>query len=82
MSDIVTGQDADFREGLLVAEYNHALANTLGNLVNRTLNMIQRFGQGVINSIGLATLAESEVRSHLQTWSEDELEAGRTFYKR
>jgi methionyl-tRNA synthetase len=81
ISEIATGSDADFSEGLLVADYNHALANTLGNLVNRTLNMIQRFGQGVINSIGLATLAESEVRSHLQTWSEDELEAGRTFYK-
>jgi len=81
ISEIATGSDADFSEGLLVADYNHALANTLGNLVNRTLNMIHRFGQGVINSIGLATLAESEVRSHLQTWSEDELEAGRTFYK-
>jgi methionyl-tRNA synthetase len=81
ISEIATGSDADFSERLLVADYNHALANTLGNLVNRTLNMIQRFGQGVINSIGLATLAESEVRSHLQTWSEDELEAGRTFYK-
>jgi len=81
ISEIATGSDADFSEGLLVADYNHTLANTLGNLVNRTLNMIHRFGQGVINSIGLATLAESEVRSHLQTWSEDELEAGRTFYK-
>ena len=81
ISEIATGSDADFSEGLLVADYNHALANTLGNLVNRTLNMIHRFRQGVINSIGLATLAESEVRSHLQTWSEDELEAGRTFYK-
>src|SRR6266403_356401 len=81
MSEIATGSDADFSEGLLVADYNHALANTLGNLVNRTLNMIHRFRQGVINSISLATLAESEVRSHVQTWSEDELEAGRTFYK-
>jgi len=81
MSEIATGSDADFSEGLLVADYNHALANTLGNLVNRTLNMIHRFRQGVINSISLATLAESEVRSHVQTWSGDELEAGRTFYK-
>src|SRR6266404_637221 len=78
MNEIATGSDADFSEGLLVADYNHALANTLGNLVNRTLNMIHRFRQGVINSISLATLAESEVRSHVQTWSEDELEAGRT----
>src|SRR5213082_3716059 len=81
MSDIATGSDADFSEGLLVADYNHALANTLGNLANRTLNMIHRFRQGTIKSNGLMALAESEVRSHLQTWSDDELKAGQTFYR-
>jgi len=81
ISAIVTGNDADFREGFLVAEYNHALANTLGNLANRTLNMIHRFRHGTIKSIGLMALPESEVRSHLQTWSDDELKAGQTFYR-
>jgi methionyl-tRNA synthetase len=80
LMSVVTGQDADFREGFLVSEFNLALANTLGNLVNRTLNMIHRFRNGRINSIDLTALAEGEVRSHLQTWSGDELEAGRTFY--
>ncbi len=80
LMSVVTGQDADFREGFLVAEFNQALANTLGNLVNRTLNMIHRFRNGKIKSIDLATLAESEARSHLQTWSDGELEGGRTFY--
>jgi methionyl-tRNA synthetase len=80
LMSVVTGSDADFREGFLVAEFNLALANTLGNLVNRTLNMIHRFRNGKINSIDLTTLAESEVRAHIQTWSDDELEAGRTFY--
>src|SRR5438874_4159465 len=79
ISEIATGSDADFSEGLLVADYNHALANTLGNLANRTLNMIHRFRQGTIKSSGLMALAESEVRSHLQTWSDDELKAGQTF---
>jgi methionyl-tRNA synthetase len=81
ISAIVTGNDADFREGFLVAEYNHALANTLGNLANRTLNMIHRFRHGTIKSISLTALAKSEVRSHLQTWSDDELKAGQTFYR-
>src|SRR5437899_6666440 len=80
ISEIATGSDADFGEGLLVADYNHALANTLGNLANRTLNMIHRFRQGTIKSSGLMALAEGEVRSHLQTWSDDELKAGQTFY--
>ena len=43
MSDISTGRDADFSEGRLVIRYNSELANSLGNLLNRTLNMSQRF---------------------------------------
>ncbi len=81
ISEIVTGSDADFREESLVAEYNHALANTVGNLVNRALNMIHRFRQGMIKSIDLTVLAESEVRSHLQVWSEGELKDGQAFYR-
>jgi methionyl-tRNA synthetase len=81
ISEIATGSDADFREGSLVAGYNHALANTLGNLTNRTLNMIHRFRHGTIKSIGLTALTESEVRSHLQAWSNDELKDGQRFYR-
>jgi methionyl-tRNA synthetase len=43
MSDIVTGKDADFSEERLVTRYNSDLANSLGNLLNRALNMIQRY---------------------------------------
>ncbi len=81
LMSVVTGNDADFSEGFLVTEYNHDLANTLGNLVNRTLNMIHRFRNGTIKSVGLSALAESEVRSHLQTWSDGELKTGHAFYR-
>ena len=37
MSDIATGQDADFSEDRLVERYNADLANSLGNLLNRAL---------------------------------------------
>jgi len=80
LMSVVTGQDADFREGFLVSEFNLDLANTLGNLVNRTLNMIHRFRNGKISSIDLAMLAESEVRARLQTLSDGLLEEGRQFY--
>src|SRR5213596_2624591 len=43
MSDIVTGQDADFSEERLVERYNADLANSVGNLLNRTLNMTMRY---------------------------------------
>ena len=43
MSDIVTGQDADFSEERLIERYNADLANGLGNLLNRSLNMMRRY---------------------------------------
>src|SRR5258705_3895123 len=42
--------------------------------------MIHRFRHGTIKSIGVTALAKSELRSHLQTWSDDELKDGQTFY--
>src|SRR6266481_2351464 len=43
--------------------------------------MIHRFRQGTIKSIGLMALPESEVRSHLQTSSDDEPKADQPFYR-
>src|SRR5262245_35851896 len=43
MSDMATGQDADFSEERLIERYNADLANSLGNLLNRTLNMTARY---------------------------------------
>jgi methionyl-tRNA synthetase len=43
VSDIATGQDADFSEERLLLRYNTNLANSLGNLLNRTLNMALKY---------------------------------------
>jgi methionyl-tRNA synthetase len=43
MSDMATGKDADFSEERLIERYNADLANSLGNLLNRTLNMLGRY---------------------------------------
>ncbi len=48
MRDIITGQDADFSEARLALRYNTDLANDLGNLVNRTINMAQRYRSGTL----------------------------------
>jgi len=48
MREAVTGQDMDFAEERLVRRYNTDLANDLGNLLNRTLNMAQRYREGIL----------------------------------
>ena len=46
MSDIATGKDADFSEERLIGRFNGDLANSMGNLLNRALNMTQRYRSG------------------------------------
>jgi len=53
MSDITTGQDADFSENRLIERYNADLANSLGNLLNRTLNMVHRYRDRRIDYVAL-----------------------------
>jgi methionyl-tRNA synthetase len=50
VSDIVTGKDADFSEERLKTRYNADLANSLGNLLNRTVAMINRYDSGRITT--------------------------------
>jgi methionyl-tRNA synthetase len=56
MADIVTGKDADFAEERLIERYNPDLANNVGNLVNRTLNMAHRYRAGMVQKREYRTL--------------------------
>ena len=53
MSDITTGRDADFSEERLIQKYNVDLANSLGNLLNRALNMAAKYREGVLKRVRL-----------------------------
>jgi methionyl-tRNA synthetase len=59
MSDIATGQDADFSEERLIERYNADLANSLGNLLNRTLAMAEKYRAGLLRT-------EAEYKTHLE----------------
>jgi methionyl-tRNA synthetase len=48
LREIVFGQDGSFSYDALVGRYNSDLANGLGNLASRTLNMVQQYRAGVI----------------------------------
>jgi len=50
LREIPFGQDGSFSEEALAIRLNADLANDLGNLVNRTLSMIERYGQGKISA--------------------------------
>ncbi len=50
--EMSVGQDSDFSMDQFLVRYNSELANNLGNLVNRTLNMTNRFADGVVPVAG------------------------------
>ncbi len=56
MTDITSGKDADFAEERLVSRYNSELANSLGNLLNRSLNMTWKFADGKLTRCGAESI--------------------------
>ena len=80
MSDIATGRDSDFSEERLLARYNGDLANSLGNLLNRTLNMAHRYRDGVVRPAGsespLRGQANGAVARYAQEMSDAQVHAG------
>ena len=79
ISDIATGKDADFSEERLIERYNADLANNLGNLLNRTLNMAHRYREGIVKQVGgdspLAAQAADLVRTYSAAMSSHEIQA-------
>lgn len=49
MRDMATGYDADLSEERMQMAYNKELAGGLGNLLNRSINMAQKYREGVLN---------------------------------
>jgi methionyl-tRNA synthetase len=57
------GQDSDFSPDQFLVRYTSELANNLGNLVNRTLNMTNRFAGGVVPGAGELEQPERDLRA-------------------
>jgi len=65
------GQDSDFTRDQFLVRYNSELANNLGNLVNRTLNMTTRFAGGVVPKAEASQELEQNLQA-LWTTTRDE----------
>ena len=73
MSDIATGKDADFSEERLIGRFNADLANSLGNLLNRTLNMSQRYRSGRLKA---QSLDKGDVADYVRRMDECSISCG------
>ncbi len=76
LREVPFGSDGQFSEELLVSRYNTDLANTVGNLVNRTLSMLSKYFDGIIEKgevetefdkdlINLVTSTKSKVENYM-----------------
>jgi methionyl-tRNA synthetase len=60
MRDMVLGQDSDFTDEKIQQRYQSDLGNDLGNLVNRTLSMLQRYRQGIVPAYETSHLTDGD----------------------
>ncbi len=62
LREVTLGQDGNFSRDALINRINADLANDLGNLLHRSVSMIERFNQGVIYKAEELTQFEEQLR--------------------
>ena len=65
LREVPFGLDGSFSEEAIIGRFNNDLANDLGNLVNRTLTMVEKYFQGTVRKPG----------AYKKTAQEEELDA-------
>lgn len=64
LREVPFGSDGNFSEKSLVERTNADLANTLGNLVNRTIGMSNKYFDGIVTNSGVIEEVDSELVSY------------------
>lgn len=78
LREVPFGQDGDFSRQAMTGRYTSDLANGLGNLLSRTVTMIQRFSDGTIPQSDLST--ETDLDAELKKTAQDLVETKLTFH--
>lgn len=63
LREVPFGNDGNFSEESLILRTNADLANTLGNLVNRTIGMIEKYFEGIVTNPGVKEDIDDELIS-------------------
>lgn len=71
LSEVPFGSDGNFSELLMVERRNSDLCNVLGNLVNRTISMANKYFGGKVSKISNITELGNEVINYLNSMDKD-----------
>ena len=61
LREVPFGSDGNFSEEALISRTNSDLANTLGNLVNRTISMSHKYFDGYVRNLGINEEIDQEL---------------------
>ncbi len=63
LREIVLGNDGNFSRDALIARINADLANDLGNLLHRTVSMIEKYHGGIVRNAKVQAAVDTELRT-------------------
>lgn len=67
LREINLGSDGNFSRDALINRINADLANDLGNLLHRTVSMIEKYHGGVVTNAGVAEAIDEELQALVKT---------------
>lgn len=71
LREIVFGNDGNFSRDALITRINSDLANDLGNLLHRTVSMIEKYHGGVVTNTGVIEAVDEDLQALVKTTAEN-----------